>query len=77
MTLNVLLSANTQIANAGGNAVRLMTELSSVAGTNPKQAIRMAGLFAKRELDPERKQILVDRLARIRANAHRNAGNQP
>jgi hypothetical protein len=43
--------------------------------TNPKQAIRMAGLFAKRELPPERKQILVERLARMRANAHRNAEN--
>jgi len=35
MTLNVLFSTNTQIANAGGNAFRLITELASVAGVNP------------------------------------------
>jgi predicted nucleotidyltransferase len=35
MTLNVLASTNTQIANAGGNAFRLVSELASVAAVNP------------------------------------------
>ncbi len=60
--------------NAAGKRVQ---DVKIIGIEHPKAAIRMAGLFARRELDPERKQILVERLARIRANLHRNAGNQP
>lgn len=41
-TLNVLLAPNTQAANAGGNAMRLVTELASVAAVNPTMARQSA-----------------------------------
>ncbi len=41
-TLNVLTSVNTQTANAAGNAIRLMTELASVAAVNRTSARQRA-----------------------------------
>jgi hypothetical protein len=41
-TLNVLLAPNTQVANAGGNTFRLMSELASVAAVNPTKARQAA-----------------------------------